>query len=103
MAFAVIKTGGKQYKVEPGQTIKIEKLTPAEGSKTVTFEEVLLVDDGSTTKLGKDLAGAKITAEIVSEGRAKKVTVIHYKNKVRHFKKQGHRQRFTEVKIGEIK
>jgi large subunit ribosomal protein L21 len=72
MAFAVIKTGGKQYKVEPGQTIKIEKLTPAEGAKTVAFEEVLLVDDGSTTKLGKDLTGAKITAEIVSEGLAKK-------------------------------
>ncbi len=103
MSFAVIKTGGKQYKVAPGETIKIEKLTLPEGSNAVTFDEVLLVDDGAATKVGKAVAGAQVTGEVVSQGRAKKVTVIHYKNKVRYFKKYGHRQPFTEVKIGEIK
>jgi len=104
MPFAVIKTGGKQYKVKPGQIIKVEKLTPIkEGVKEVQFEEVLLMDDGQTTKLGQDLKGVSVPATIVKDGRGKKVTVIHYKNKVRYFKKQGHRQPFTEVRIGEIK
>ena len=103
MSFAIIKTGGKQYRVMPGQTIKIEKLAPAAGSKTVVFDEVLLVDDGQNTKIGKQAADTRVTGTIISDGRAKKVTVIHYKNKVRYFKKQGHRQPFSEVKIEEIK
>lgn len=103
MSFAIIKTGGKQYKVQTGDTLRVEKLAVPEKGKTVVFDEVLLVDDGQATKLGKELAGVKVTAEILTEGRGKKVMVIHYKNKVRYFKKYGHRQPFTEVKIGEIK
>lgn len=99
MSFAIIETGGKQYKVRAGDKIKVEKL--ADG-KSVAFN-ALLVDDGKETKVGKKAAETKINAEIVGNGRGKKVTVIHYKPKVRYFKKRGHRQEFTEIKIGEIK
>src|SRR3989344_369448 len=102
MTFAVIKTGGKQYKVQAGQVLKVEKLVAPEGTKDISFDEVLLVDDGQTTKVGKALSGVTVPAKIIADGRAKKITVIHYKNKVRYFKKMGHRQPFTEVEIGEI-
>lgn len=105
MTFAVIKTGGKQYPVTPGQTLKIEKLpAQAEESKTITFDEVLLVVDGDKVKVGTPtVAGAKVMAERVSDGKAKKVTVLRYKNKINYKKVKGHRQPFTEVKITEIK
>lgn len=98
MTFAIIETGGKQYKVSAGDKIKVEKLT----DKKVAFN-ALLIDDCKTTKTGKAAASTKIEAEVVSEGKGKKVTVIHYKPKVRNFKKRGHRQEFSEIKIGEIK
>ncbi len=102
MTFAVIKTGGKQYPVTPGQTLKIEKL-PGE-SPTVTFDEVLLVADGADVKVGAPtVAGAKVVAERLGDGKAKKVTVLRYKNKINYKKIKGHRQPFTEVKITEIK
>lgn len=103
MSFAVIKTGGKQYKVAPGETIRIEKLEKPEKGNSVTFEEVLLVDDGKATKIGKALGKAAVTAEIVGEGKGKKVVGIKYKAKSRYRVKQGHRQAYTEVKISEIK
>ncbi len=104
MSFAVIKTGGKQYKVSAGDTLKIEKLAGAEKDGQVTFDEVLLVDDGSTTRVGEAASGAKVTATVVEEaGRADKVVGIKYRAKSRYRVKYGHRQPFTSVKIAEIK
>lgn len=99
--FAIIETGGKQYRVSEGDTITIEKLEGdfAQGDKIV-FENVLMTDDGSAAKIGTPfLDGATVTAELVEQGRAKKVTVIRYKAKSRYFKKKGHRQPFMKVKI----
>lgn len=103
MTFAVIKTGGKQYKVKTGDVLRVEKLKGAEKGQEIVLNEVLLVDDGQSTKLGHEVASTKINATVVENNRAKKVMVIHYKNKVRYFKKYGHRQPFTKIKIGEIK
>ena len=100
MKIAVIKTGGKQYIVTEGETITIEKL--ASGNGAVSFE-ALLTDDGATTEVGTPLvSGAKIEGAVVSEGKAKKLTVVKYKAKSRYFKKRGHRQPFTKVKIEKI-
>lgn len=103
-AFAVIATGGKQYKVSEGQSVRIEKMLGehAEG-ETITFDNVLLVEDGGT-KIGTPyISGAKVTATLEKIGRAQKVTVIKYKQKSRYFKKNGHRQPFFQVKITSIK
>ncbi|MBP9856051.1 MAG: 50S ribosomal protein L21 [Candidatus Pacebacteria bacterium] len=104
MAFAIIKTGGKQYKVSEGDILTVEKL-PEEAKKggKVAFGEVLLSDDGKETTMGTPaIAGAKVEAEVVGEGRADKVRVVHYKAKIRYHKVYGHRQAFTKVKIGKI-
>ena len=101
---AVIKTGGKQYKVKEGGKLKIEKL-PAEAGGKVTFSDVLLVADeaGQNVKIGTPLVnGARVEAAVLGQGRAKKITVIKYKPKVRYRRKTGHRQAFTEVKIEKI-
>jgi large subunit ribosomal protein L21 len=98
---AVIETGGKQYVVEKDSVLTIEKLTGVskKGDK-VTFENVLLTDDGSTTEIGTPfLKGVAVTGEFIAHGREKKVTVIRYREKSRYFKKKGHRQSFTKVKI----
>ena len=103
--FAIIETGGKQYLVEEGMTVKIEKLDDAhKAGDKVVFENVLLVDDGkdSTTVGTPYIPGAKVEAEVKSVGRGKKVTVIKYKAKSNYFKKRGHRQPFVEVKISKI-
>ncbi len=105
MEFAVIKTGGKQYKVSKGDSIKIEKLLGdyKEGDK-VTFESVLLVDNGKDTTIGTPfIEGAKVEATIEEIGKLPTVTVIHYKQKSRYFKKNGHRQPYFKVKIESIK
>ena len=102
--FAIIKTGGKQYKVNEGETIKIEKITGKAGDK-VDFKEVLLLADeeGKDVKVGKpNVDGAKVEAEVIEQGRARKVRVIKYKPKSRYRKRAGHRQMFTKVKIGAI-
>lgn len=103
MSFAVIHTGGKQYKVEKGDTLRIEKLSDLTDGKVV-FDKVLLVDDGTTTKVGAPyITGATVSATVlVEEGKGKKVLVIKYRPKSRYFKKNGHRQPFTEVKIDSI-
>ena len=102
-AFAVIKTGGKQYKVSEGDVIKIEKLGDVEAGKKVSFDEVLLVDDGSTAKVGSPtIKGAKVEGEVMQQGRHKKVIAVRYKSKSNYFKRYGHRQPFTEVKITKI-
>ena len=101
--FAVIKTGGKQYKVEAGTKLKIEKLEVEEG-KTITFDEVLLLADGENVTVGKPLVkGAKVNAKVSGQGRSKKVIVFKYKNKTRYSVKRGHRQHFTEVEVTDIK
>jgi len=105
MEFAVIKTGGKQYKVSKGNSIKIEKLSDtAKVGDKVTFEEVLLVDNGKDTTIGTPfIKGAKVEATIEEIGKLPTVTVIHYKQKSRYFKKNGHRQPFFKVRITSIK
>jgi len=102
--FAVIQTGGKQYKISAGDVITIEKLPgeKQEGDK-VTFDTVLLTDDGKESVIGTPtVSGAKATGTVVTAGRARKVTVIKYKAKSRYFKKRGHRQPFLKVKINSI-
>jgi large subunit ribosomal protein L21 len=101
--FAVIKTGGKQYRVKEGEILKIEKVAGAAGDK-IDFEVLLLSDEeGKDVKVGKPLiAGAKVAAEILEQGRARKVNIIKYKPKVRYRRKAGHRQMYTKVKIGKI-
>ena len=96
---AIIETGGKQYLVTRDSVLDVEKL-PLEKDGKITFEKVLLTDDGKETKVGNPyLNGAKVSAELVKEGRAPKVTVIRYRQKSRYFKKKGHRQPFTKVRI----
>ena len=99
--YAVIKTGGKQLRVEEGQTILVEKLA-AEVDSTVTFDEVVLVG-GETTKVGAPLvAGATVTAKVVAQGKGKKITVFKYKPKKDYRKTIGHRQNYTKVEITNI-
>ena len=105
MEIAVIQTGGKQYKVAKGEVIKIEKLSGEhkEGD-SVTFDKVLLVDNGKDTTIGTPFIDkAKVTGTITKIGRAPKVTVIKYKQKSRYFKKNGHRQPYFQVKIDGLK
>jgi len=99
--FAVIKTGGKQYKVAEGDVLMIEKLDTTEG--TVTFDEVLLITDGDKVTLGKPMIkGATVGAKIIETGKDKKKMVFKYKAKTRQRKKKGHRQPFTKVQITKI-
>ena len=96
---AVVATGGKQYVVSDGSIITVEKL-PETKNKKISFDNVLLVDDGTKTDVGTPhVKGAKVSAELVGGGRDKKVTVIHYRAKSRYFKKRGHRQHFSKIKI----
>jgi len=109
--FAVIQTGGKQYKVSKGGVLAIEKMKPAradggeykKGDK-ISFDKVLLVDDGQDTTIGTPyILGAKVDAEIVEIGRARKILVVKYKQKSRYLRRNGHRQPFFKVKITSIK
>jgi len=100
--YAIIKTGGKQYKVSEGDSIYIEKLDAAEGD-SVTFEEVLSVVDGDTVKIGAPLVeGAKVTAKVEKNGKDKKIRVFKYKAKSNYRRRMGHRQPFTKVVIEKI-
>ena len=105
MEFAVIKTGGKQYKVSKGDSIKIEKLSDtAKVGDKIIFDQVLLVDNGADTSIGTPyIKGAKVEASVQKIGKLPTITVIHYKQKSRYFKKNGHRQPFVEVRIEAIK
>ncbi|MDY6891213.1 MAG: 50S ribosomal protein L21 [Pseudomonadota bacterium] len=97
--FAVIVSGGKQYRVQEGQTLKLEKLT-AEAGSSVEFDRVLLVGNGDDVKVGTPVVeGAKVAADVVAHGRGKKVNIIKFRRRKHHMKRQGHRQWFTEVKI----
>ncbi|MBE5868100.1 MAG: 50S ribosomal protein L21 [Lachnospiraceae bacterium] len=98
--YAIIATGGKQYKVSEGDIIKVEKLD-VEAGNTVTFDQVLAVSDDSL-KVGVDVASATVTATVMEQGRGKKVIVYKYKRKTGYHKKNGHRQAYTQVKIDKI-
>ncbi|CDA69454.1 MAG: 50S ribosomal protein L21 [Lachnospiraceae bacterium] len=98
--YAIIATGGKQYKVAEGDVLKVEKLD-AEAGNTVTFDQVIAVSDGSL-KVGADVANASVTATVMEQGRGKKVIVYKYKRKTGYHKKNGHRQSYTQVKIEKI-
>lgn len=100
--YAVIVTGGKQYKVSEGDTIFVEKLEVAEG-ETVTFDKVLAVSDGEALTVGApEVAGASVTAKVVKQGKAKKIYVFKMKRKKNERSKKGHRQPYTKVVIEAI-
>jgi len=98
--YAIIATGGKQYKVSEGDVIKVEKID-VEAGNTVTFDQVIAVSDG-TLKVGEDVAKATVSATVMEQGRGKKVIVYKYKRKTGYHKKNGHRQAYTQVKIDKI-
>ena len=99
--YAIIATGGKQYKVAEGDIIKVEKLG-VEAGETVTFDQVLAVNNGELAIGCPTVEGANVTATVVKEGKGKKVIVYEYKRKTGYHKKNGHRQLFTQVKIDKI-
>ncbi len=100
--YAVIKTGGKQYRVEPGNVLKVETLD-AEVGATVNFEEVLMIADGDDVTVGTPtIASAKVVAEVIAHGRAKKVEIVKFRRRKHHQKRTGHRQNFTQVQIQNI-
>lgn len=100
--YAVVVTGGKQYRVEEGQTLKVEKLEVETGSN-VELEKVLLIGNGDDVKIGAPVVdGAKVMAEVVNHGRHKKVKILKFKRRKHHMKQMGHRQWFTEIKITSI-
>ncbi len=103
--FAVIETGGKQYLIKTGDTLKIEKLD-VEAGKEVVFDKVLLLakEDGSDVQLGSPyLDGVSIAANVEEQGRSRKVRVVKFKRKVRYKRVRGHRQHFTKVKVKAVK
>jgi len=96
---AIIKTGGKQYLVSPGQKIKTEKINKKEGSE-IAFDEILLLQKGNKLEIGIPLVkGAKVIGKIIRHGKGKKIIIFKYRAKTRYKKKAGHRQPFTEVEI----
>jgi large subunit ribosomal protein L21 len=100
--FAVIETGGKQYKVAPGEKVKVEKLDAKEGD-SFKFDKVLLTADGDKVEIGTpNVNGAVVEAKVLKQGRADKVLVFKYHSKTRYRKRKGHRQMFTELEIVKI-
>lgn len=100
--YAVIETGGKQYKVTEGETVFVEKLTADEGAEVV-FDKVLVTGEGADVKVGAPTVdGAKVTAKVVKNGKSKKITVFTYKPKKNEKRKMGHRQPYTKVEIVKI-
>lgn len=99
---AIVRTGGKQYRVEPGEVLRVEKLDGEVGG-TVELDEVLLLGKGAEAQVGKPLVeGAKVTGTITAQGRGAKVIVYKFRRRKNYRRKQGHRQAYTEIKINEI-
>jgi large subunit ribosomal protein L21 len=99
LMYAVIQTGGKQYRVEEGTTLKIEKLELGAGD-SVEFDKVLMIQSGDASNIGLPfINGAKVTATVVSQGRHKKVKILKFRRRKHHMKQMGHRQYYTEVQI----
>jgi large subunit ribosomal protein L21 len=100
--YAVIRTGGKQYRVSQGETLRVEKLPASAGDK-LTFDTLLFADDGGNIQVGRPLvSGVKVEAEVVSQGLGKKIIIFKYKRRKSYRRKQGHRQPFTALKITSI-
>ncbi len=100
--YAVIESGGKQHRVEPGELLSVEKLNAAEGD-TFEFDRVMLVGEAGDIKIGTPyVPGGKVTAEIVAHGRGKKITIIKFRRRKHYRRQAGHRQAFTQVRIKEI-
>lgn len=100
--YAVIESGGKQHRVEPGEVLKLEKLAVAEG-ETINFDKVMMIGEGSDIKIGAPyVEGGKVTAEVVSHGRGNKVTIIKMRRRKHYRRQAGHRQSYTQVKITDI-
>lgn len=97
--YAVIRTGGKQYRVTEGEILKVEKLSNAAG-ESLEINDVLLIANGEELKVGAPVVdGARVTAEVISHGRGPKIKIIKFKRRKHHRKQMGHRQWFTELKI----
>jgi large subunit ribosomal protein L21 len=100
--YAVVATGGKQYKVQEGEVLRVEKLTGDVGSQ-VAFDQVLMLSDGENVKVGQPvLEGVQVKGHIIEQGKNRKILVFKYKRRKRYRRKQGHRQPFTAVKIDAI-
>jgi len=100
--YAIIRSGDKQFRVEPGKTIRIPSLT-AEVGETVTFDEVLLANENGSVRVGTPtLEGATVKGEVMAHGKGEKIIVFKWKRRKNYRRKQGHRQKFTEVRIDEI-
>ena len=100
--YAVIKTGGKQYRVSTGEKIKVEQI-PAEVGAEISLDQVLMVGEGEAVKVGNPmLTGAKVTAKVISQGRHPKINIFKMRRRKHYQKHQGHRQNFTEIEIGAI-
>jgi large subunit ribosomal protein L21 len=100
--YAIVSSGGRQYRVEPGQRLDIEKV-PAEAGGELTLDQVLLIGDGDTITVGQPtVSGARVLADVVGEVKGRKIIVFKYKNKVRYRRKTGHRQRYLRLQIKEI-
>lgn len=100
---AVIYSGGKQYRVQEGDVLKLEKL-PVEAGSTIDFDQVLMVGEGESVKIGKPyLSGCVVKASIVEHGRHQKIKILKFRRRKHHMKRMGHRQSYTQVKILEIK
>jgi large subunit ribosomal protein L21 len=103
MAFAIIETGGKQYKVAQGDVLTIEKLKEYKSGDTVVFDKVLLIDDGAKTQVGTPyIEGATVTVDLMEEGKGKKLFIQKYKSKSRYKRRLGHRQPFSKISIKEL-
>ncbi|MDD5250944.1 MAG: 50S ribosomal protein L21 [Rhodocyclaceae bacterium] len=100
--YAVIKTGGKQYRVVAGEKIKVEQI-PAEVGAEITLDQVLMVGEGESVKVGAPIVvGATVTAKVIAQGRHAKVSIFKMRRRKHYQKHQGHRQNYTEIQIGEI-
>jgi large subunit ribosomal protein L21 len=103
MSYAIIRSGGKQFRAEPGKMVRVPSID-AEVGATITFGDVLLAGDGEAVKVGLPaLDGASVTGEVVRHGKDKKVIIFKWKRRKNYRRKQGHRQKFTEVRIAEIR
>ena len=96
--YAVVVTGGKQYRVAQGETLRVEKLEAEAGSE-IKFDDVLLLGDSDGIQVGDALKGVSVTATVVAHGRADKVRIIKFRRRKHHMKRQGHRQHYTEIQI----
>jgi large subunit ribosomal protein L21 len=96
--YAVLVTGGKQYRVMQGETLRVEKLD-LEAGKDVTFDQILMLGDSDGVKLGDALKGATVSAKVVGHGRADKVRIVKFRRRKHHMKQMGHRQHYTEIEI----